>query len=195
MTDIGTETASYKVLPMGNNVYSTDSICILICYPSQSHWTPCLLLLTDVERTDSPLLHTLRFEPCVERHEIKGSAHFNYADLRLSKGRVKSLIRNKSDTTQFLWVTIDPTYKLTTGKLNVQYALFTYVIICSFWFFKFEYSNFKNNNSFASPAKWYFLSCVTFLPDERHEDSGLCNSSQDSSCPVRVYCLKRTSCV
>jgi hypothetical protein len=51
-----------------------------------------------------------------------------------------SLIR-KSDITQFLWVTIGPTYKLTTGKLTVQYALFTYVSICSFWFFNFEYSN------------------------------------------------------
>jgi hypothetical protein len=30
-TDIGTETASYKVLPLGNNFYSMDSICILIC--------------------------------------------------------------------------------------------------------------------------------------------------------------------
>jgi hypothetical protein len=34
-----------------------------------------------------------------------------------------SLIQKKSDTTQFLWVTIGPTYKLTTGKLSVQYAL------------------------------------------------------------------------
>jgi hypothetical protein len=34
------------------------------------------------------------------------------------------LIRKKSDTTQFSWVTIDPTYKLTTGKLSVKYALF-----------------------------------------------------------------------
>jgi hypothetical protein len=52
-----------------------------------------------------------------------------------------SLIRKKSDTTQFLWVTIGPTYKLTTGKLSVQYALFTYLSICSSWFFNFEYSN------------------------------------------------------
>jgi hypothetical protein len=52
-----------------------------------------------------------------------------------------SLIRKKSDTTQFLWVTIGPTYKLTTGKLSVQYALFTCLSICSFWFFNFEYSN------------------------------------------------------
>jgi hypothetical protein len=43
-----------------------------------------------------------------------------------------SLIRKKSDTTQFLWVAIGPTYKLTTGKLSVQYALFTCVSICSF---------------------------------------------------------------
>jgi hypothetical protein len=50
-----------------------------------------------------------------------------------------SLIRKKSDTTQFLRVTTDPTYNLTTGKLSVQYALFTYVSICSFWFFNFEY--------------------------------------------------------
>jgi hypothetical protein len=42
------------------------------------------------------------------------------------------LIQKKSDTTQFLWVTIGPTYKLATGKLSVQYALFTYVSICSF---------------------------------------------------------------
>jgi hypothetical protein len=52
-----------------------------------------------------------------------------------------SLIWKKSDTTQFLWVTIDPAYKLATGKLSVQYALFTYVSIFSFWFFNFEYSN------------------------------------------------------
>jgi hypothetical protein len=45
-----------------------------------------------------------------------------------------SLIREKSDITQFLWVTIGPTYKLTTGKLSVQYARFTYVSIFSFWF-------------------------------------------------------------
>jgi hypothetical protein len=31
--DIGTETASYKVLLLGNNVYSLDSI-YFICYPS-----------------------------------------------------------------------------------------------------------------------------------------------------------------
>jgi hypothetical protein len=43
-----------------------------------------------------------------------------------------SLIRKKSDTTQFLLVTIDPTYKLSTGKLRVQFALFTHVNICSF---------------------------------------------------------------
>jgi hypothetical protein len=42
------------------------------------------------------------------------------------------LIRKKSDTTQFLRVTIGPTYKLTTGKLSVQYSLFSYVSICSF---------------------------------------------------------------
>jgi hypothetical protein len=35
ITNIGTETASYKVLPLGNNVYSVDSICLLTCYPSQ----------------------------------------------------------------------------------------------------------------------------------------------------------------
>jgi hypothetical protein len=52
-----------------------------------------------------------------------------------------SLIRKKSDTTQFLWVTIDPTYKLTAGKLSVQYALFTYVSICSSSFFNFEHPN------------------------------------------------------
>jgi hypothetical protein len=34
ITDIGNETASYKVLPLGNNVQSMDSICLLICYPS-----------------------------------------------------------------------------------------------------------------------------------------------------------------
>jgi hypothetical protein len=49
-----------------------------------------------------------------------------------------SLIRKKSDTTQFLLVTIDPKYKLTTGKLSVQYSLFTFVRICSFWFFNSE---------------------------------------------------------
>lgn len=31
---IRTETGSYKVLPVGNNVYSKDSICFFICYPS-----------------------------------------------------------------------------------------------------------------------------------------------------------------
>jgi hypothetical protein len=34
ITDILNETTSYKVLPLGNNVYSMDSICFLICYPS-----------------------------------------------------------------------------------------------------------------------------------------------------------------
>jgi hypothetical protein len=43
-----------------------------------------------------------------------------------------SLIWKKSDTNQFLRVTIGPTYKLTTGKLSVQYALFTYISICNF---------------------------------------------------------------
>jgi hypothetical protein len=38
-----------------------------------------------------------------------------------------SLIQKKSDTTQFLWVTIGP-----TGKLSMQYELFTYISICSF---------------------------------------------------------------
>jgi hypothetical protein len=32
--DIWTETASYKVLPLGNNVYNMNSICFLICCPS-----------------------------------------------------------------------------------------------------------------------------------------------------------------
>jgi hypothetical protein len=67
---------------------------------------------------------------------------------------------------QFLWVTIDPIYKLTTGKLSVQYALFTYVSICSFWLFNFEYSNYKKKST-AFFEKLYFLSCVTFLPHER----------------------------
>jgi hypothetical protein len=50
---------------------------------------------------------------------------------------------NKSVTTQFLWVIIGPTYKLTSGKLSVQYAIFTYVSIWSFWSFNFEYSIYK----------------------------------------------------
>lgn len=50
--DIGTETASYKVLPLGRNVYIMDSrpTSLLIC-PS-APLIPCLLLTTDVERTD-----------------------------------------------------------------------------------------------------------------------------------------------
>jgi hypothetical protein len=32
--DTGNETANYKVLPMGNNVYSMDSICFFILCPS-----------------------------------------------------------------------------------------------------------------------------------------------------------------
>lgn len=36
-TNIGTETASYKVLPLGSNVYSLDSMHLIICYPSH----PC----------------------------------------------------------------------------------------------------------------------------------------------------------
>jgi hypothetical protein len=55
------------------------------------------------------------------------------------KEHILSLIQKKRYTTQFLWVTIDPTYKLITGKLSVQYALFTYASICSFWFFNSEY--------------------------------------------------------
>jgi hypothetical protein len=35
ITDIVTETANYKVLPLGNKVCSMDSICFLTCYPSQ----------------------------------------------------------------------------------------------------------------------------------------------------------------
>jgi hypothetical protein len=31
-TDIEAEIVSYKVLPLGNNVHGTDSICFLICY-------------------------------------------------------------------------------------------------------------------------------------------------------------------
>jgi hypothetical protein len=34
ITNIGTDTVSYKVLPLGNNVYSMDSISFLICYLS-----------------------------------------------------------------------------------------------------------------------------------------------------------------
>jgi hypothetical protein len=34
ITDIGTKTARYKVLPLGNNVYIVDSICSLTWYPS-----------------------------------------------------------------------------------------------------------------------------------------------------------------
>jgi hypothetical protein len=34
ITNLGNKTACYKVLPLGNNVYSMDSICFLICYPS-----------------------------------------------------------------------------------------------------------------------------------------------------------------
>jgi hypothetical protein len=34
ITDIGTETASYKALPLGNNIHSMDSLCFLIYYPS-----------------------------------------------------------------------------------------------------------------------------------------------------------------
>jgi hypothetical protein len=30
----GNETASYRALPLGNNVYSMTSICFLICCPS-----------------------------------------------------------------------------------------------------------------------------------------------------------------
>jgi hypothetical protein len=34
ITDIETETASYKVLPLENNVHGMDSFYFLICYPS-----------------------------------------------------------------------------------------------------------------------------------------------------------------
>jgi hypothetical protein len=34
ITDTGDETARYKVLPLGNDVESTDSTYFLICYPS-----------------------------------------------------------------------------------------------------------------------------------------------------------------
>jgi glycopeptide antibiotics resistance protein len=45
ITDIGTETASYKVLSLGNNVYSMDRKFFLICFPSNPtafcFWRTC----------------------------------------------------------------------------------------------------------------------------------------------------------
>jgi hypothetical protein len=38
-------------------------------------------------------------------------------------------------------IIIGPTYKVTTGKLSVQYALFTNVSNYNLWFFNFECSN------------------------------------------------------
>jgi hypothetical protein len=83
----------------------------------------------------------LKVEPCRPQDFIfLIDSALSTSPQSISKSYI-SLNRKKSDTTQFLWVTIDPTYKLTAGKLSVQYALFTYVSICSFRFFNFEYSN------------------------------------------------------
>jgi hypothetical protein len=76
-----------------------------------------------------------------------------------------SLIRKKNDATQFLWVTINPTYKRTTGKLNVQYALFTYVSICSFWFFDFEYSNEKKSIASSENGTFWVVSLFFRISD------------------------------
>jgi hypothetical protein len=86
ITDIGTETASYKVLPLGNNVCSMDSICFVgfevltavsmkmapYLLPLPSLWYPCFLLLTGVERTDSPrLLYFKIFFVCLQKMREK----------------------------------------------------------------------------------------------------------------------------
>jgi hypothetical protein len=60
INEIGNETASYKVLSLGNNVCSTDGTCFLTFYPSHLYGSPFLLLLTDLERTDSPRLYYIQ---------------------------------------------------------------------------------------------------------------------------------------
>jgi hypothetical protein len=44
ITDIGTDTASYEVLPLVNNVYCMDSICSLTCYLSHPSDPPAFYL-------------------------------------------------------------------------------------------------------------------------------------------------------
>jgi hypothetical protein len=46
-------------------MFSMDSTCLLTCHPSQPLCSPCLLLLTDVERTDLPRL-LYQGSDCVE---------------------------------------------------------------------------------------------------------------------------------
>jgi hypothetical protein len=75
-------------------------------------------------------LHHFRFGTC--KHQALDFCYtYNEgrSELCADHKQVMSLIRKKRDTTQFLWVTDGPTYKLTTGKLSVQYALFTYVSV------------------------------------------------------------------
>jgi hypothetical protein len=43
ISNTGNETVKYKVLPLGNNVYSMDSFFFLICYPSHP-FDPLLFL-------------------------------------------------------------------------------------------------------------------------------------------------------
>jgi hypothetical protein len=46
-----------------------DSIRSLICYRSQPLWSPCLLLLTDVERTDSSRLLHIQASSGIRTHD------------------------------------------------------------------------------------------------------------------------------
>jgi hypothetical protein len=68
-------------------------------------------------------------------------------DSSLPRSLGLSLIQKKSDTTQFLWVTIGPTYKLTTGILSVQCVLFYLRKYLQFLISSILNTRIKKNNS------------------------------------------------
>jgi hypothetical protein len=108
---------------------------MLILFPDEYRlWRPCVLT--------SYVMCTAYFRfMSFFRSQLRSHSFVIFWQYCEDRTPTISLIRKKSDTTEFLWFTIGPTYKLTTGKFSVQYALFTYVSICNFWFFNFEYPN------------------------------------------------------
>jgi hypothetical protein len=64
ISKIWNETASYKLLPLRNNVESMDSIWCLICFPFHPLWSLCLLLLISRAHRCAPTTARKRFFTC-----------------------------------------------------------------------------------------------------------------------------------
>jgi hypothetical protein len=94
--NIGTDTASYEVLPLGDNVYSVDSICFLVCYPSRRSDR----LVFYFQRTSNTQIHP---DCCTSPHCITTQNNIDiFTAMRTSRKQSTFITRNVHRLLSFL---------------------------------------------------------------------------------------------